>query len=310
MNRRTTLRPIDGPASKAPETLPPSGPVTRSSSMSPTTLLAGAAIAVGLGIIAALALLGSRSEPNQAFAARLPMAELPLVATPASQPAATPILAVPTRVCPSIASFLEVIATYELQAHWNLAATTAQTALRTPGLCTDERTALGRKLVALSREALFEQPAPPEDVPGQRRVVAAYADLKSLVNQYGLQPPPPLPIAQSAYDHRLFLLATVAYADALANGEVSAQDREVVRADYAAQYNLGLTWAQRSDAAQRQEGLARLATACRIDEQDRLGSRDACSALERLVGPRTRWPTPLNDPLIDTPVELTLVPGG
>ena len=84
-----------------------------------------------------------------------------------------------------------------------------------------------RGIVTLSREALFEQPPSPEDAPGQRRVATAYTDLKSVASQYGVQPPAPLPIAQSAYDNRLFLLATVAYADAFRNGDSSAQDRAV-----------------------------------------------------------------------------------
>ena len=92
----------------------------------------------------------------------------------------------------------------------------------------------------------------------------------------------------------------MAYADAFANGDSSAEDRDVVRADYAAQYNLGLIWAQRSDSKQRQEGLARLATACRIAERTQLGSAEACNELQNLVGSRTRWPAPLADPLIDT----------
>jgi hypothetical protein len=158
---------------------------------------------------------------------------------------------------------------------------------------------MGQKLVTLSREALFEQPPAPEDAPGQRRVATAYTDLKTLASQYGVQSPAPLPIAQSAYDSRLFLLATVAYADAFTNGDSAPEDRAVVRADYAAQYNLGRVWAQRTDVKQRQEGLARLATACRIDEQNQLNSQEACTELQVLVGPRNKWPAPLADPLIN-----------
>jgi hypothetical protein len=133
----------------------------------------------------------------------------------------------------------------------------------------------------------------------QRRVVTAYSDLKALANQHGLPQPAPLPIAQSAYDNRLFLLATSAYADAFAAGDASAEDRAIVRADYAGQYNLGLIWANRSEPSQRQEGLARLATACRINEQLQLGSPEACNELQTLVGPRARWPFPAPDQLIN-----------
>jgi hypothetical protein len=202
-----------------------------------------------------------------------------------------------TVACPSVASILDVIASYERQARWGLAVSTAQTALRTPGVCQLDRVALGQKLVALSREALFEQPPTPDDAPGQRRVATAYADLKTLAPQYGVDPPAPLPIARSAYDHRLFLLATLAFADALASGDSSTQDRDVVQADYAAQYNLGLAWSQSTDLAQHQEGMARLATACRINQQNHLGSPEACNKLQSALGSTTNWPAPLPDPL-------------
>jgi hypothetical protein len=209
-----------------------------------------------------------------------------------------------TTACPSVASFLDVIASYEGQARWGLAASTAQTGLQTPGLCAADRNVLGQKLVALSREALFERPPASEDGPDQRRVASAYSDLKTMATEYGA-PLPPLPIARRAYDDHLFLLATAAYADAFRNGDSSPADRETVRADYAAQYNLGLAWSRLADPAQRQEGLARLATACRIDERDQLGSPEACNQLQVLAGPRTRWPAPAADPLLDLPPALS-----
>src|SRR6476620_6006524 len=94
-------------------------------------------------------------------------------------PAAAPASAAAAPTCPSVASFLDVMASYERQGHWALAASTAQTALRTPALCEPDRGALRQKLIALGREALFEQPPTPEDAPGQRRVVTAYQDLKN-----------------------------------------------------------------------------------------------------------------------------------
>jgi hypothetical protein len=277
VSRRTTLRPIDPPVEETPVpvTVPPSVPPNvETRGISKNTLLAGVLIVSGVVLVGGLVLAGR--------------------STPAPPPVAL------SNPCPSVASFLDVLNSYERQARWGLAVSTAQTALRTPALCEADRAVLAQKLVALSREALFEQPPAPEDAPGQRRVATAYADLKTLSTQYGVPPPPPLPIARSAYDNRLFLLATVAYADAFRNGDSSAEDREVVRADYTAQYNLGLIWAQRTDATQRQEGLARLATACRIDERDQLGTPEACNKLQALVGPRYKWPAPLAEPLIDT----------
>jgi hypothetical protein len=259
--------------------------------------VAGGLLAGGVLIIGALVVSGSRSAP--APASDSSAQPVPVATSAAVAMVAAPALTSVTDPCPSVASFTDVVTSYERQGHWTLAASTAQTALRTPGLCQSDRTALGQKLVTLSREALFEQPPAPEDAPGQRRVASAYTDLKSLASQYGVQAPSPLPIAQSAYDNRLFLLATAAYADAFTNGDSAVEDRDVVRADYAAQYNLGRIWAQRTDAKQREEGLARLATACRIDERNQLNSPEACTELQTLVGPRNKWPAPLADPLVN-----------
>jgi hypothetical protein len=245
--------------------------------------LAAGLIAFGALIVAGLALTSRGSDP-----------------VPALPVATEPVAIATTTGCASIASWLEVIAAYERQARWSLAASTVQTALRTPSLCQQDGAALAQKQVALSREALFENPPPIEDAAGQRRIAAAYGDLKALAREYGLASPPPLQIARSAYDNRLFILALAAYADAFSSGESSLEDREVVRADYAAQRNIGLVWSQRADSGQRQEGLARLATACRISEQTHLGTTEACDDLRTLLGPREKWPAPLPDPLIDT----------
>ena len=287
MIRRTTLRAVDAQVAAAAPTPAPEPPITTGRDVLRSALAIAGLVLTGIAVVIALVLSG---RSNQAAP---PVQAAHLVGS----------IAPPT--CPSVASFLEVITSYEHQARWGLAASTAQTALRTAGLCNSDRAGLAQKLVGLSREALFEQPPAPEDALGQRRVATAYADLKTLATQYEVQPPPPLPIARSAYDNRLFLLATAAYADALTNGDSSAEDRDVVRADYAAQYNLGLIWSQRADATQRQDGLARLATACRISERNQLGSPEACGQLQALLGSRTRWPQPLADPLIDTSPPVT-----
>ena len=284
MSRRTTLRPVEP---SAPSPAPPPAPTPAPTPHSTRPYILAGMLGVGLVTVGLLVLLGTRPTTTPAPAAAPPTTAAPAASAPQAAP-----------TCPSVASFLDVIASDERQARWGLAATTAQTALRTPALCESDRSALGQKLVALSREALFEQPPAPEDAPGQRRVVTAYTDLKRLAGQYGVEPPAPLPIAQTAYDNRLFLLATAAYADAFANADTSADDRAVVRADYAAHYNVGLIWAHRSDAAQREDGLARLATACGIDERYQLGSPEACNQLQTLLGPRTRWPSPVADPLL------------
>jgi hypothetical protein len=277
VTRRTTLQPADDPTSDAPHAPPEVTPIDAGrSEVFPFVILGGAILAAGIIVVGGIWLASSPA--------------------PLTQPVTQPVT--PDQACPSVNSFLDVIGSYERQAKWSLAAATAQTALRTSGLCDADRAALGQKAVTLGREALFEQPPAPEDAPGQRRVVKAYTDLKSLAIQYSAPPPSPLAVAQTAYDSRLFLLATAAYADALANGDSSPQDRDVVRADYAAQYNLGLVWSQRADSTQRADGLARLATACRINEAQQLGSPEACTELQRQVGPRNKWPAPVADPLM------------
>jgi hypothetical protein len=308
VTRRTTLRPAEPspyaggppPADEAADAGPSPPPAAMQSSpldairRIPTAILAVGFVLGGVVILMAVAnLSGDRAK------APAPQATEPSLATEPSI-ASEPNPVATANPCPSIGSWLDVIATYERQARWGLAASSAQTALRTPGLCEADRGALGQKAVALSKQALFESPPPPEDAAGQRRVAAAYGDLKALAAQNGMPPPPPLQIARSAYDARLFVLASAAFADAFTSGESSVEDRDVVRAAYATQRNIGLIWSQRADSGQRQEGLARLVTACRIDELDQLGSPEACDDLKTLLGPREKWPPPLPDPLIDT----------
>jgi hypothetical protein len=153
--------------------------------------------------------------------------------------------------------------------------------------------------VSSDRQALFEQAPAPDDDAGQQRIALAYTNLKRLSVQYGVQPPSPLPIARDAFDHRMFLLAIGAYADAFTHGDSSPADHEAVRADYAAQYALGVIWAQRTAVSQHTEGMARLVTACQIDERDNLGSPEACNKLRAQLGPITNWPAPEYDPLLD-----------
>src|SRR5438445_3771242 len=145
----------------------PEPPVAPGRSVPRSTLAIAGLLFSGVVVLTGLVIIAGRPNP-----------------APTPVQAAPPVAAAASPACPSVASFLDVITSYERQARWGLAASTAQTALRTPGLCDSDRAALGQKLVALSREALFEQPPAPEDAPGQRRVVTAYTDLKTLATQY------------------------------------------------------------------------------------------------------------------------------
>src|SRR5258708_13000851 len=182
MSRRTTLRAIAALLPEEPQTPTPERRVGVGRSIPRNALVRGGLLLAGSVIIVGLFLTGGRSSPSEA-----------------PTPLAAPVQATVAPNCPSVASFVDVITTYERQARWGLAASTAQTALRTAGLCTSDRAALAQKLVGLDREALFERPPAPEDAPGQRRVATAYADLKTLATQDEVQPPPPLLIAQTAY---------------------------------------------------------------------------------------------------------------
>jgi hypothetical protein len=257
-------------------------------------------VAIGLLALAALGALAiisnTRSDPAAA-PALTPTSVLPTAVVATLQPA------VARTDCPSLAAWNELLAGYERRGQWRLAASSTETALRTPGLCAADRQTLANKLVAVTSETLFLDPAPPEDAPGQRRAAEAYTSLKLLALRQSTPAPPPLPIARTAYAQRLYVLASVAFSDAFVNGDASTADRDVVQTDSAARRAVGLAWAQRPEAALRTEGLAWLATACRIDEQLRIGTTDACMDLTRLVGPRQAWPPPLPDPLLASPAD-------
>ena len=67
---------------------------------------------------------------------------------------------------------------------------------------------------------------------------------------------------------------------------------------------VGLAWAQRPEAALRTEGLAWLATACRIDEQLRIGTTDARVWISPgWSGHARRGPRHSPDPLLASPAD-------
>jgi hypothetical protein len=256
-----------------------------------------ATAAVLLGVLS----LGAIVAASRSAAAAPPVATAPTSATFSTISVASSVGPAGSSGCPTIAPWLDVVGSYEHQGLWSVAASSAQTALRTPDLCADDRDTLARKMLAVAGEALLVEPPPPEDAPGQRRAADAYVALKALAAQYGQPAPPPLPIGRGAFDHRLYLLATAAFGDAFTSGDASLADRDVVRADFTSRRALGLAWAQQQDQAVRSQGLVWLATACRIDEQVQVASGEACLDLGKLVGPREKWPLPLPDPILAPP---------
>ena len=117
-------------------------------------------VAIGLLALTALGVLAivsnTRSDPAAA-PALTPTSVLPTAVV------ATPQPAVARTACPSLSAWNELLAGYERRGQWRLAASSTETALRTPGLCAADRQTLANKLVAVTSETLFLDPAPPED---------------------------------------------------------------------------------------------------------------------------------------------------
>ena len=108
MTRRTTLRAIETPPAETPAAPTPAPPTSTRQSISRSALAAGGLILIGVAAVAGVLLAG---KPDPA-------------PTPTAQAAAV------APACPSVASFLDVITSYERQARWGLAASSAQTACR------------------------------------------------------------------------------------------------------------------------------------------------------------------------------------
>jgi len=208
--------------------------------------------------------------------------------------------ATPAPACTPASAWLETIAIQERAAQWRIAATNAQTALLAPGLCTSDRKVLAEKAVADGLEALFGERFAPEDVAAQQQVVDRYQSLKRLAEEYAVLTPSARQIADRAYQVGQFLLAKLAFEEALERSEVTTTDQAQVLFYYSTLYNLGVWWAGTASGDARSEGLRLLAAANQIDRRYHIGNGLAWGKLRELLGPDERqWPAPTETPLLD-----------
>lgn len=201
----------------------------------------------------------------------------------------------------SAATYLAVINRQEEQSLWEAACVTAQTALTDPALSRADRATLATHAVADGLNALWATPAAPADEQVQQHAVDRVATLRGLATEYGI--PVPLTnrqIAERAFQASLFLLAKLAFEDALAAAEITPTDQLQVQFYDSAIYNLGWHYATAGqNPATRQQGLRLLVGAYRIDVKFRLGNGLPWGALVQLLGPDERsWsvepaPSPL-----------------
>ena len=129
-----------------------------------------------------------------------------------------------TRSVSSVASFLDVLTSYERQARWGLAVVPPRPPCEHPRCASPIVRPWARnwwRSVVRRCSNSRQRPRTHGSAPVARRMPTSRHCQRSM--EYPL--PPPLQIAQSASDNRLFLLATVAYADAFKNGDSSAEDR-------------------------------------------------------------------------------------
>lgn len=260
---------------------------------------AAAALAI-LAVSACAYLVGYRDmgpmrTQIESLNAQLADVQMQLGALKAQQSEATPLTA-----CRPAADWLETITGQERAAQWQVAATNAQTALRAPGLCASDRKVLAGKAVADGLEALFAERFAPDDVAAQRQSVDRYQGLKRLAQAYGVPFPSARQVAGRAYDVGQFLLAKLAFEEALERGEVTTSDQGQVQFYYSTLYNLGAWWAETASGATQTEGFRLLAAANQIDRHYRIGNGLAWARLRELVGPdEGRWPAPAATPLLD-----------
>lgn len=203
--------------------------------------------------------------------------------------------------CAALPDTVALLGQLEREGKWAIAATTAETALTAPDLCPELRRALAARAVADGLEDLFATQFAPTDVAAQRAAVDRYHALRRLARERGVDFPSGRQIAGRAYAIGQFLLARVAFEEAVAAGEVTLADQTQAQFYSSTLYNLGTRWADAVDAPTRADGLRLLATGLAVDRRYCVGHGEAWGRLRALLGPEeTAWPAPIETPLLAT----------
>lgn len=277
------------------------GAVARTAGQSSRGLRVAAGVV--LAVLATLAcgyLIGSRDVGPMQTQIEALRAQLTDVQARVSALAVQASQATPPPACTPASAWLETITIQERAAQWQVAATNAQTALSSPGLCPGDRKVLAEKAIADGLEALFGERFAPEDVAAQHAAVERYQSLSRLAQEHAVPIPSARQVADRAYQVGQFLLAKVAFEEALERGEVTATDQGQVQFYYSTLYNLGTWWAKAAHGATRAEGLGLLAAANAIDRRYQIGNGLAWAKLRELLGPDERqWPRPAASPLLE-----------
>lgn len=250
-------------------------------------------LALGTGIYLLFRPSTPRSAPI-AFASTAP----PVGQTVIVENTAVPT---PTPDCTAAPNYLDIITRQEQDGDWAAAASTAETALRLPHLCVEDKRALTTKAIAAGLQVLYSEGFAPLDVVAQQRAIDRYLQLKARARQAGVDFPTSLQVAQQAYQIGQFPLAKLAIEQSLAEGEFKPElNRSVVRQYVSTLYNLGAWYTTAStDSELYQQGLQSWAASQAVAEAFCTGQAEAWQELRARFGDhRADYPSPIPTPFL------------
>lgn len=198
--------------------------------------------------------------------------------------------------------YLDAIIGEEKAGKWQIAANTAETAIDRGTFSPADTTSLKQHAIADELHALAAETFPAADANAQQQAVDEYQSVKRRGQAYGEPIPSFRAVAEDAYNTGHFLLAKVAFEDALARGDISLNDQLQVKFYCSTLFNLGKWYAEHGATSEvRDQGLHYLSASFAIDNQYQIGSGAAWGELTTLLGPdESRWPTPAASPLLGT----------
>lgn len=202
--------------------------------------------------------------------------------------------------CATAATWIETISVQEKAGKWAIAADNAQTALTTDNLCEGDRLTLANMAVSDMLQGLSATAINSADLSAQQTAVDSYENIKRFAKEQGVGvPKSPYQVAEAASVAGQFLLAKLAFEEALAQGDVATIDQSQARFYHSILYNLGWWWPRAKSGNKFQDGLALLSAADQVDRRWKLSIGLAGAELRQLIVGDANWPPPAQSALLD-----------
>lgn len=247
-----------------------------------------------VGVVIVLVLVWARDSSTEAAATTT---AVPTVVAPTT----TAIQTTPTPSYPDITPHVDAILAAMKTSRWQEAATIAEGALTKEGLRDEDHKLLVQYAVTCGLKVLYLQHFEPLNQTQHQRMVDTYLALKARTQGANVEIDPPLVVASEAFSHSQFLLARIAFEEALKDKSFNPEvDRDITHTYVSTLYGLG-EWYTTAEpnSPLYQQGLRYLSASHLVAVKYQTGQGQAAMRLQQLVSDNEeQWPAPVAVPLL------------